>query len=222
MFTPWFSSFGCPLHLNIGRRDFQRVTCGTIWISESTSFPGPLVFPSPGAREALRWETLGTRLFLSIYFCNVFFRLNSIWQAPTWSSLEYGGRWKVCGKNMGPTRFRVRAFLVPKWAGWYPNLFPRAFSPLSEFWCVQNCEWVKKSFWLWFFSARLTTASFMTVCVFFSSRCFIISRKTSTPRSLRRLSCTARNSRFLLYLISRRYCAIICSLQFLVWKKKST
>ncbi|CAH3035890.1 unnamed protein product, partial [Porites lobata] len=25
----------------------------------------------------------------------VFIRLNSIWQAPSWSSLEYGGRWKV-------------------------------------------------------------------------------------------------------------------------------
>lgn len=55
---------------------------------------------------------------------------------------------------------------------------------------------------------------------FFFSRCFIISRKTSTLRSLRRLTWTARNSRFLSYLISRRYCAIICSLQFLVWKKK--
>ncbi|XP_074621741.1 beta-mannosidase-like [Acropora palmata] len=44
----------------------------------------------------------------------IYWQLNSIWQAPTWSSLEYGGRWKVCGKNMGPTRFRVRTFLVPK------------------------------------------------------------------------------------------------------------
>ena len=26
---------------------------------------------------------------------STFSRLNSIWQAPTWSSLEYGGRWKV-------------------------------------------------------------------------------------------------------------------------------
>lgn len=25
----------------------------------------------------------------------IYWQLNSIWQAPTWSSLEYGGRWKV-------------------------------------------------------------------------------------------------------------------------------
>ena len=60
------------------------------------SFCVPFSFLQQGLTYVLNFTpALKTEFQFQLHFFSVSKRLNSIWQAPTWSSLEYGGRWKV-------------------------------------------------------------------------------------------------------------------------------
>jgi len=75
--------------------DYQRTRKQNIFPSPPLKGALPLpdgLFPTVWKREWNRSQVISNTSLISVCLLT-FLRLNSIWQAPTWSSLEYGGRW---------------------------------------------------------------------------------------------------------------------------------